>query len=143
MKLIKQAAALPFRFRNGVIELLLVQTRSGNKWTIPKGIIDPGFTPQQTAIEESFEEAGLHGIVYSQQYAQFSYQKWQSTCEVTIFILRVKNIHDAWPEKEWRQRRWISSGDDLSIVKYKSLEKIIAEFLSDKALHLKLEKEQL
>ena len=138
--LIKQAAALPYIFRNGIIELLIVQTRSGNKWTIPKGIIDPGFTPQQTAIEESYEEAGIEGAIRGEQYSTFSYKKWQCTCEVAVFILQVKTIHENWPEKEWRMRRWISSGDDFKIIKYQSLEKIITNFLSDTKLHQSLEK---
>jgi phosphohistidine phosphatase len=126
---------------NGKIELLIIQTRSGKKWTIPKGIIDPGFTPQQTAIEESYEEAGIEGAIHGKQYADFSYQKWQTTCEVVVFILQVKTIHDSWPEKEWRKRRWISRGDDLKIIKYHPLEKIIGDFLSDTKLHHRLEKQ--
>ena len=42
-----QAAALPFRFRNGQLELCLITSISKGRWGIPKGIIDPGETPEQ------------------------------------------------------------------------------------------------
>jgi 8-oxo-dGTP pyrophosphatase MutT (NUDIX family) len=135
MDIIEQAAALPYRFQNGAVELLVVQTRSGNKWTIPKGIIDPGYTAHQTAVEESYEEAGIKGRLREKQYARFNYRKWESTCEVAVFLLQVEELFDSWPEKAWRRRKWISRKDDLNLFKYQNLEKIVREFLSDETLH--------
>ena len=43
------------------IEILLIQD-SKNRWTIPKGHIEPGETAKQTAIREIGEEAGLKNI---------------------------------------------------------------------------------
>ena len=43
------------------IEVLLIQD-SKNRWTIPKGHIEPGETAKQTAIREIGEEAGLNHI---------------------------------------------------------------------------------
>jgi 8-oxo-dGTP pyrophosphatase MutT (NUDIX family) len=30
-------------------------------WTLPKGLIDPGETPAETALREGYEETGVHG----------------------------------------------------------------------------------
>ena len=139
MKKIQQAAVLPFRIVNGKIQLLLIQTRSGNKWTIPKGIIDPGYTPRQTAVEEAFEEAGISGQVLDKPYGQFTYEKWQSLCEVTTFIMQVEQIFDQWPEKAWRRRLWISGDHDLRIIKYQSLRDLLLIFFQDTKLHEQLE----
>ena len=140
MKKIQQAAALPFQIVDGKIQLLLIQTRSGNNWTIPKGIIDPGYTPRQTAIEEAFEEAGISGQVFDYPYGHFSYEKWQSLCEVKTFLMRVDQIFDQWPEKTWRRRLWIFGDHDLRIIKYESLRNLLIKFFYDTNLHQQLAK---
>ena len=54
---IRQAAAIPVRAE----AICLVTSTSGKRWVIPKGIIDPGMTAPQTALQETWEEAGLVG----------------------------------------------------------------------------------
>jgi putative (di)nucleoside polyphosphate hydrolase len=40
-------------------ELLLCHSTGSPRWDIPKGLLDPGETPLQAAVRETFEEAGL------------------------------------------------------------------------------------
>jgi ADP-ribose pyrophosphatase YjhB (NUDIX family) len=40
-------------------QLLMVKEKSDGKWTIPGGWADIGYTPNEIAIKETFEEAGL------------------------------------------------------------------------------------
>ena len=51
------------RGAGGALEVLLVHA-SGNynrkaPWGIPKGLVDPGETPEQTARRETLEETGV------------------------------------------------------------------------------------
>ena len=57
------AGTLLYRWRDGVLEVLLVHP-SGNynrraPWGIPKGLIDPGESAEQTARRETLEETGV------------------------------------------------------------------------------------
>jgi len=56
----QQVAAVCYRIGKRGIEFLLVQTRGG-RWIFPKGGVEPGLTPAQSAALEAFEEAGVHG----------------------------------------------------------------------------------
>jgi phosphohistidine phosphatase len=128
--LYQQAAAIPFRYQDQKLQVMLVQTRSGNKWTIPKGLIDPGFTPQETALQEAYEEAGIRGYLYPDVIGEFSYAKWQGTCTVQIFLMTVEQELDHWPEKYFRERKWVDIELASTMIKYPELGKLIQELNS-------------
>lgn len=52
--------------------ILLISTQAGKRWQLPKGHIEEGETPEQTAVREVREETGvtgrvvapLHGVEY-------------------------------------------------------------------------------
>ena len=56
----EQVAAVCYRRRGSDIDFLLVRTGS-DRWTFPKGGVEPGLTHAQAAALEAFEEAGVHG----------------------------------------------------------------------------------
>lgn len=119
MKIIyHQAAVIPFRLMNNKFKILLVTSRSNQQWTIPKGIIDPGMTAMQTAIQEAYEEAGITGILYDNPMLEFSYRKWQGSCQVKTYFFRVEQELEYWPEKSIRQRRWVSLPEAKRLIKF-------------------------
>lgn len=66
----QQVAAVCYRIRKRGVELLLVQTRGG-RWIFPKGGLEPGLTPAQSAALEAFEEAGVHGRMEETPFARY------------------------------------------------------------------------
>jgi 8-oxo-dGTP diphosphatase len=50
------------RLTNGQIELALIATHGGARWQLPKGSVEAGETPEETAIREVEEEAGLQTV---------------------------------------------------------------------------------
>jgi 8-oxo-dGTP pyrophosphatase MutT (NUDIX family) len=53
------AGGVAVRYENGDVEVAIIQTSKEGRWQLPKGIIDPGETPEQAAIREVREEAGI------------------------------------------------------------------------------------
>lgn len=121
----QQAAAIPLRYKDQELQVMLVQTRSGNKWTIPKGLIDSGFTAQETALQEAYEEAGIKGVLHSDVYDEFSYEKWQGICKVQVFLMNVESELSHWPEKYFRKRKWVGVEQAIKMVKYSALGEMI------------------
>ena len=103
---ILQAAAIPYRMEKGSPEFCLITSINNGRWGFPKGIIDPGETPVETALKESNEEAGLSGEILGKPLGRFVYQKWGTSLEVTVFLMAVSTAADAWDEMELRQRSW-------------------------------------
>lgn len=106
---IRQAAALPVR--NG--RLCLVTSSNAKRWVIPKGVIEPGQTAGETALQEAWEEAGLVGVLDPEPIGSYLYEKWCGTCHVTVFLMQVTDVAQQWPERELRQRSWLGVGGAL------------------------------
>lgn len=106
---IRQAAALPVR--NG--RICLVTSSNGKRWVIPKGLIEPGQTAGETALQEAWEEAGLVGVLDPEPIGTFLYDKWCGTCHVTVFLMHVTEVAQHWLEGDLRQRSWVSQAGAL------------------------------
>ena len=111
-----QAAAIPFRIRDGVADICLVTSSSARKWGVPKGIVDPGHTPQETALIEAEEEAGLGGDIMGPAVGEYSYRKWSMDLRVIVFLMRVTTVADTWDEMSFRSRRWVAPSEALELV---------------------------
>ena len=107
-----QAAVIPFRGTGKKLEICLIRRKgSRKKWGIPKGFIDAGETPKDTALKEALEEAGLKGRLVGDPVGSYEYQKWGIVLAVTVYLMEVKDEDDDWDEAEFRERYWTSLED--------------------------------
>ena len=91
-------AAVPVRRRAaGGVEFLLVRTRTGDRWTFPKGGCERGETLAEAAAREAVEEAGAAGRIGEQPIAEYRY----GDDLVTAFLLEVERADlTAEPERD-------------------------------------------
>jgi 8-oxo-dGTP pyrophosphatase MutT (NUDIX family) len=111
-----QSAVVPFRFRSGRLEVLLVSNQRGSRWVLPKGLVEEDLSPAESAAREAYEEAGAAGEVSAGPVGCYTYPKWGGTCEVEVFLLAVDTLYEDWPERGCRARRWVSSRQALDEV---------------------------
>ena len=96
--------------------LCLVTARSGRRWVIPKGQIDPGHTPGVAALTEAWEEAGLVGALDPEPCGSYVYEKLDRPHHVLVYRLAVTEAHDAYPEANARQREWVTVDEAIDRV---------------------------
>ena len=113
----QQAAAIPFRRDGDGVQVCIIRKRDSERWGIPKGLVDPGDTPEQTALTESLEEAGLEGQLVGEQVGTYAYKKWRTTFSVAVFLLEVHKEQEIWLEARLRERRWVPLGELASLLK--------------------------
>ena len=121
---ILQAGAIPFRERDGKREYLLVTSQRGN-WIFPKGIVEPGETPEETALKETREEAGIHGVILPDPVACYEDHKWRAECVVELYLLRYADDCPSWEEKNLRDRCWCSYEDALRRIKKPKIRRVL------------------
>jgi phosphohistidine phosphatase len=104
----RQSAALPYRKRDGHTEVLLVTSRSGRRWLLPKGIVEPGMTAPASAAREAHEEAGIEGAVSDRALGSYRQNKWGGACRIEVFPMQVTREFEDWPEAAIRRRKWLT-----------------------------------
>lgn len=104
-----QSSVIPYRVRDGKPEILVISSSKKHHLVIPKGIKDPGLSPQASAAKEAWEEAGVEGEVAEAPVGSYTCEKWGATCTVTVYPMKVTRVI---PEAEWeerhRGREWVS-----------------------------------
>lgn len=111
------------------IEILLIQD-SKNRWTIPKGHIEPGETAKQTAIREIGEEAGLKNIEVLTWLGKihFKYRRMDKLVLMTtqIYLVRAMDNSERPTKEKWMNGiKWFKFGDALDAIEYEDIEKLM------------------
>ena len=131
-----QVAALPFRLRNGKLEVLLVTSRETKRWLIPKGWPIRGKKAHKAAAQEAMEEAGVKGDVMPKPIGHYDYWKRRAEhfdlCRVQVFPLQVSKQLKKWPEKGQRDFHWF----DLEDAAQQVVEPALAAIIRTLPLHV-------
>ena len=114
---------------NKDIEILLIQD-SKNRWTIPKGHIEPGETAKQTAIREIGEEAGLQHIQVLTWLGKihFKYRRLDRLVLMTtqVYLVRAVDSNETPTKEKWMNGiKWFKFNEALDAIEYEDIEKLM------------------
>ena len=130
-----QSGVIPFRLKDEELEILLITSRKKKKWILPKGIIESGMKPYESAAQEALEEAGIVGEVIQESLGSYKINKWDGTCEVLVYPMRVEKETAQWLEDSFRERKWFTVEGALEVIERGKIKKLI------KKLHDQLKKQ--
>lgn len=121
-----QIGALCFRDTSRGCEVLLITSRRGKRWILPKGNPINGFSNAETALQEAFEEAGVRGKISQRPIGRVQTTKnngngFRIKIDLIVYELEVSSQEPNFPEKDQRKIVWlpvqeaIKRCDDISI----------------------------
>ncbi|MBS1303982.1 NUDIX hydrolase [Loktanella sp. SALINAS62] len=125
-----QVAALCHRKGKKGREVLLV-TSSRGRWILPKGWPIDGLTDAEAAMQEAWEEGGVRkGQVTSKPVAKFNGSKRfsdgrQVPARVKVYGIRVSEMSRKYPERQRRDRQWVSLSKAAKLLSDKGFRKAI------------------
>lgn len=123
-----QSAVIPYRIADGKPEVMLITSRKGTRWVLPKGVKEPGLSLRDSASKEAFEEAGVRGESDAEPIGHYEYAKWGGTCKVAVFPMAVS---DCLPAADWeeshRERQWLSPKDATDRLDEPELRKLVGK----------------
>lgn len=122
-----QSGAIPFRYKKGKLEVMLITSMGSKHWIIPKGIIEQDLSAEESAQQEAFEEAGVMGKVIPKCIGEYRYSKWGGICNVKVFPFAVEKVLDDYPESDLRKRKWVTIQKTESLVDIEELRELIKQ----------------
>jgi 8-oxo-dGTP pyrophosphatase MutT (NUDIX family) len=131
---LRQSSVIPYRIKDGALEVLLITSTKRKHWIVPKGWIAIGFSAAASAAKESWEEAGVTGRVIMPVFDVYPDHKWGYPCQVEVFLLSVEAVAEAWPEAQKRKRQWLSLTDATNRVTGKALKRLFSKLQTEAAL---------
>lgn len=130
IKMQVSAGGVIFRTNNNSTEIALVAVKGGKVWGLPKGIVDRGERPEETAVREVREETGLNGRAKDKvgEISYWYYIKGENArCRKTVHFYLMEYLsgstkdHDA----EVDDASWFLLDEALKKVSYKGDKEII------------------
>jgi len=111
------------------IEILLIQDTK-NRWTIPKGHVEPGEEPKLTAEREIREETGLKEMKVMSWLGKvnFRYRREHTLVLMTMHIYLVQalgNSQDLKGEDWLKDMRWMKAQEAMDKIAYEDIGKLI------------------
>ena len=111
------------------LEILLIQDAK-DRWTIPKGHVEPNEEPKQTAEREIQEETGLKEMKVFNWLGKvsFRYRRGQTLVLMTMHIYLVQamgDTNDLNPEDWLNDIKWFPSGVAIDKIAYDDIGKLI------------------
>lgn len=118
-----------YRLNNGDVEILLIQDAK-DRWTIPKGHIEPGETAKETAVREIGEEAGLHEVEVQGWLGKinFRYRRLNRLVLMTtqVYLVKAKGDTNDIQKEEWMNGiKWFKFADALDAIEYEDISKLM------------------
>jgi 8-oxo-dGTP diphosphatase len=98
------AGGVMSRRLQGNIEIALVSVKRGSVWCLPKGLINKGEAPENTAIREVSEETGLKGRIIDKlgEITYWYYIKEENTkCKKTVHFFLMEYEDGDVSDHDW------------------------------------------
>ncbi len=118
-----------FRKQQSAVEILLIKDAK-DRWTIPKGHVEPGEEPGATAEREIREETGLQDMEVLSWLGKvnFRYRRGHSLVLMTMHIWLVEAQGDTsklYPEEWLNDIRWVLATEAVDMIAYDDIGKLI------------------
>src|SRR6266498_3318244 len=121
------AGGVAFRRDKSKLQIAIVSVKPSLRWQLPKGIVDPGETPEITAVREVREEAGvetdLRELIETVEYwyQRLQYGKrihYHKFVHFYLLAYRAGNVADH--DHEVAESRWVSFEEAMELLAFKS-----------------------
>ena len=121
------AGGVAFRWRKSEPEIAIVLMKPKLRWQLPKGIVDPGESPEVTALREVREEAGIETeLLRLIETIEYLYRSTKHGKPVRFhkfvhfYLLEYKSGTVSDHDHEVEDARWVSFDSALAMLAFQS-----------------------
>jgi 8-oxo-dGTP diphosphatase len=126
------AGGVTYRRQGETVEIALIAVGPKNRWQLPKGLVDGAETPEQTAVREVREEAGLDTELLARidtveywYYGQRRGERIRFHKFVHFFLLRFLAGEVSDHDHEVNEARWVAIDEAVKMLAFASEKKVV------------------
>ena len=126
------AGGVAFRWRDSQLEIAIVKMKPKLRWQLPKGIVDPGESPEVTAVREVREEAGIESeriaLIETIEYWYRSVRNGQPVRYhkyVHFYLLEYRSGDVSDHDHEVEEACWVSFDEAREMLEFKSEREVV------------------
>ena len=128
------AGGVAFRKRNGKVEIALISVGEEGRWQLPKGLVGKSETPEEAAVREVQEEAGIEtellGPIDEIDYWFYmtrGNQRIRIHKFVKFFLLRYRSGAPKYHDQEVNEARWVDIDEAHKMLAFKSEKNVVLQ----------------
>jgi len=127
---------IPYRKKDGELQILLITSIRKKKWIIPKGFIEFNLSAFESAKKEAYEEAGIIGANETIELGNFKIDKYGGDVLIKVYSMEVVEEHEDYSEKNLRKRKWFSMDEAIKKIETPEIANMIRKLETKlKAIH--------
>jgi 8-oxo-dGTP diphosphatase len=126
------AGGVAFRWTDSQPEIAIVSVKPKLRWQLPKGIVDPGESPQVTAVREVREEAGVDAdLIKLIETIEYWYRSVKNGRPVRyhkfvhFYLMEYRGGEVSDHDHEVEEARWVSFEEALEMLDFKSEREVV------------------
>ena len=130
------AGGVAFRQQESKVEVAIVSVKPSLRWQLPKGIVDPGESPETTAVREVREEAGIETDLLSLiDTIEYGYRSTKDGKPVRFhkfvhfYLLPYRDGSVSDHDHEVAEARWVSVEEAIRMLAFKSEREVVKRAL--------------
>ena len=122
-----QSGVIPYRRKDGELQILLITSLKSKRWILPKGYIEFNLSPFESAKKEAYEEAGVTGANETVEVGSLKMKRPIGLCNIIIYSMEVLEVLDDYPEKDLRKRKWFSVKEAAESISFPEVSEMILQ----------------
>jgi len=126
------AGGVAFRWKDSEPEMVIVSVKPKLRWQLPKGIVDPGESPKETAVREVREEGGVETELLSLiETIEYWYRSVKNGKPVRyhkfvhFYLLEYRSGDVSDHDHEIEEARWVSFDEAVEMLEFKSEREVV------------------
>ncbi|MDX5480156.1 MAG: NUDIX hydrolase [Hymenobacteraceae bacterium] len=126
------SGGVTYRMGAAGVEVALISVGPQARWQLPKGIVDAGETPEETAVREVREEAGIAAeLIRKIDTIEYWYvgdrgkQRVRFHKFVHFFLLSYTSGNVRDHDHEVNEARWVRTDEALKMLSFKSERQVV------------------
>jgi 8-oxo-dGTP pyrophosphatase MutT (NUDIX family) len=127
-EVVRAAGGIPWRRRDGRLEVLLVHRPEYDDWTFPKGKNEDGESDEDAARREAEEETGLR-VRLGAELPSSEYTAKGAPKRVRYWVLDAENPDEARPQHEIDELAWLEQDAASAKLTYDRDRELLDAFL--------------